>query len=454
MVFTIFYAWQSDTPKKLSRNLIRAALNDAADQLNADTKIVDAVREVKIDQDTQGVPGSPPVAETILGKIRECDVFVSDLTFVEGGTDGRKTPNPNVLIEYGYALHCLGDQRVVAVFNEAFGKAQDLPFDLSHRRWPIRYMAANDEDTEEAREQRRQARRTLASALTMAIRAMIRSFAQEAAHEEVADTDVVAFKETSRQEFREPQENDGKALAERVEFVRLGSGHWSGTHLCVRTNWQPSDVGYHVEMPMGPYVLLGLVPRHRPEQIQNASANRILRESLEPLASQRSRGWEYGRNPNGPVVFVSPESRKDTAWTLSQLLLEGEIWGTDFYHLDHKLLASRLDFPYIPMGAIEEILIDGWINYIEVARKQLALSPPIEIVVGLTGVKNFVLAVDPQHFGEKFTGRILVPDVGYRADVSLFETDPYEVLLPFFEKIYDQAGEERPKVRTVGKRQR
>jgi len=43
------------------------------------------------------------------------------------------------MLEYGYALRALGDAHVIAVFNEAYGKPEDLPFDLAHRRWPIRF---------------------------------------------------------------------------------------------------------------------------------------------------------------------------------------------------------------------------------------------------------------------------------------------------------------------------
>ena len=75
MAFKVFYAWQSDRPNNLCRNLIRKALDKAAALLSEDLTIEEANRSVLIDQDTQGVPGSPGVAETILEKIRSCDAF-------------------------------------------------------------------------------------------------------------------------------------------------------------------------------------------------------------------------------------------------------------------------------------------------------------------------------------------------------------------------------------------
>jgi len=60
------------------------------------------------------VAGSPPIVDTILAKIAACDVFVPDVTFMPASGE-RRTPNPNVMIEYGYALKTPGPERIVAV---------------------------------------------------------------------------------------------------------------------------------------------------------------------------------------------------------------------------------------------------------------------------------------------------------------------------------------------------
>ncbi|MFZ5675694.1 MAG: hypothetical protein ACOZAM_22275 [Pseudomonadota bacterium] len=99
---TAFYAWQSDRPSKVGRHFIRKALDDAAKRLSEDPALE---VEVVIDPDTEGVVGTPPVTETILQKIRAADIFVPDLTFVAKTDAGKLLPNPNVMAEYGYALH-------------------------------------------------------------------------------------------------------------------------------------------------------------------------------------------------------------------------------------------------------------------------------------------------------------------------------------------------------------
>ena len=176
--FRIFYAWQSDRPANLCRSLIRKALDDTAKQVGEGLDFQDAQRiDVEINQDTQGEPGSPAIAETILQKISESDAFVGDLTFTgrREGKPGSPVPNPNVLLEYGYALHALGHDRVIAVFNEEFGKPDDLPFDLRHRRWPIRYRTSGDGSDEQSLEVRRTQRKQLAKELAAAIKTIVQT---------------------------------------------------------------------------------------------------------------------------------------------------------------------------------------------------------------------------------------------------------------------------------------
>ena len=81
-----------------------------------------------------GSPGAPDIASTIFKKIDKADVFVCDVSIVSKIEGGRPSPNPNVLIELGYALKALGQHRVTPVFNNAYGKIADLPFDLRGKR--------------------------------------------------------------------------------------------------------------------------------------------------------------------------------------------------------------------------------------------------------------------------------------------------------------------------------
>ena len=135
----VFYSWQSDRPTAVNQKLIRNALNTAANSINAD---VDNEVHVVVEEATTDVPGSPDIADTILRKIREADVFVCDLTKAAEATNEtgevRKYCNSNVALELGYAVRVLGWDRIIVVFNKAYGKLpDDLPFDASRHRTAV-----------------------------------------------------------------------------------------------------------------------------------------------------------------------------------------------------------------------------------------------------------------------------------------------------------------------------
>lgn len=147
-----FYSWQSDLPAPLTRNLIQDALERAAKSVARDES--EWIRPV-IDRDTAGLEGTPNIADSIFAKIASSDAFVADVSLVNAGTGQRPTPNPNVLIELGYAVGKLGWNRVLLVQNTAFGAPDDLPFDLRGRR-TVTYHAPEGSDRASARAQLQQ----------------------------------------------------------------------------------------------------------------------------------------------------------------------------------------------------------------------------------------------------------------------------------------------------------
>lgn len=158
----IFYSWQSDLPNSCNRGFIQQALENVASTIRSD-KSVEV--EPVVDRDTQGVPGAPDIASTIFAKIAAADIFVADVS-ITGKDKKRSTPNPNVLIELGYALKALGPERVLLVFNSAMGKIEELPFDLRMRR------VLSYEMLEEA-DRRSPERKNLEKQLETAIRAAL-----------------------------------------------------------------------------------------------------------------------------------------------------------------------------------------------------------------------------------------------------------------------------------------
>ena len=157
---TIFYSWQSDLPNATNRGFIQKTLEKAAAAISSDESIdVEPV----VDRDTAGVAGSPDIAGTILNKIAEADVFVPDVSLITPREFARRCPNPNVLLELGFAVNALGWPRIVMVMNTAFGPLSDLPFDLRGRR-VVPYAVAD------AAEGKAEQRKKLEALLKVALR--------------------------------------------------------------------------------------------------------------------------------------------------------------------------------------------------------------------------------------------------------------------------------------------
>jgi hypothetical protein len=129
---TVFYSWQSDLPKETNLVALRQALREAASQV--ENEIEDT--RIDIDEATRDAPGSPNIPQMIFNKIGTCDIFVCDLTTINSATgDQRKVPNPNVLIELGFAIATVGWDRIILLFNKVYGNfPADLPFDIDRHR--------------------------------------------------------------------------------------------------------------------------------------------------------------------------------------------------------------------------------------------------------------------------------------------------------------------------------
>ena len=79
-------------------------------------------------------------------KIKESTIFIADISFIGNCNKNKKQlPNPNVLIELGYAFATLGSDRILCVFNEDTGNVENLPFDLRHKRH-LTYKLDNQDD--------------------------------------------------------------------------------------------------------------------------------------------------------------------------------------------------------------------------------------------------------------------------------------------------------------------
>ena len=152
----VFYSWQSDLPNSTTRGLIQSSIDAAVKGLRNTV-------EVYADRDTKGNYGSPDIVQTIFDKIDDCDVFVADvsgvITYHPLDNEGKPTerlkmaPNPNVLLELGYAVQVIGWENIICIMNEDYADNGEIPFDINHRRL-IKYSLNNREKSEIRKELR------------------------------------------------------------------------------------------------------------------------------------------------------------------------------------------------------------------------------------------------------------------------------------------------------------
>jgi hypothetical protein len=176
---TIFYSWQSDLPNNTNRGFIQEQLEAAVTELKITEQLkVDPV----VDRDTAGVAGSPDIGLTIFSKISKAAVFVCDVSIIHNPEEGRPTPNPNVLIELGYALKTMDASRIIMVMNKSFGGPELLPFDLKQKR-VITYDLPSGADKKEAK-------KSLKGDFVIAVKAVLGELEETEAEVEPSDPTI------------------------------------------------------------------------------------------------------------------------------------------------------------------------------------------------------------------------------------------------------------------------
>ncbi len=127
--FTIFFIWQSDD--KRSRNHLNDALKRVIATANKDW---DPPRILSIETGSMIGDGAIPLDTKIFERIRSADLVVADFTPIAEFCDSR-CPNPNVLVEVGYALGCQTPENLLIV--EWTGDERGIPADGCDRPFPF-----------------------------------------------------------------------------------------------------------------------------------------------------------------------------------------------------------------------------------------------------------------------------------------------------------------------------
>lgn len=399
----VFFSWQADRPGKTGRHLIHAALEDAVNAILAKAEIEDADRDdIHVDSDTRGVAGTPPIFDTILKKIDAATAFVADVTFVGERADGRKMPNPNVMIEYGWALRAITWQRLIGVMNTFYGDPAKfaLPFDLGHMRRPITYSCADNADAATIKAERKK----LAAIFKGAIELVL---AQDAPAP------------VPRKEYVPIQPAVGNAWF-RPDGDSIGSLH----------DGSPFQKGSSpVRLARGPAMWLRVMPKFEPREI---ILNTALRSALVadghsalPLNMHDQGVGPFGiRGADGYGLGINVSNGE----TLSVVYVfdRGEVWS-----IDAAMLSYAEDKIFFNTNQYARALTD-----FTAVLQRVGVEGPYRWAAGLEGIQGRILHPEGRSF-------VFPPPASVANSVMRqgdFSGDPKEALAslePFFAAVFD-----------------
>ncbi len=412
---TVFFSWQADTETKIGRNLVERALETAIARIGADADVEEAVRDAALDKDTQGVAGTPPIVDTIFGKIDKASVFVPDLTFVGKRLDDRPTPNPNVLIEYGWALNSLGHSRMVPVMNAALGEptSETMPFDMRHLRFPITYNCPADAD--EAK--RKSERDALSKKLESALRAVFANGPVEAPPPPNIFVPRVAADALGR-----PYPKDSPIGI--VEALFLETAH-------------------PIKLADTPLMWLRVMPKNDPgKKWRLSELEKIARKAGKILLPFTSGFTSWGHFRGSDVFGVYPTMQTLDEPILAALMIfnTGEVWSVDAYHVEAM---GRGQTPTVPLMESDWVTgLDRYAAYLQ----DLGVDGPYRWIAGMEGIHG--RSIFPFHrpghstFGNRPRGHCLENVVVEQGEFSIGDSAA-DALKPFFEKLYEACAVSR-----------
>jgi hypothetical protein len=412
MPHTVFFSWQADRPPLNGKDLVERALERATARISEDTTVEKAVRDLTVDRDTKGLPGSPPIVDSIFHKIDKAAVFVPDLTFVGERADGRPTPNPNVMIEYGWALKSLTHARIVPVINTAFGKptAESMPFDMRHLLYPTVYSGPDrlGRDREHVIEQ-------LALELEQKIRGVLESG---------------EFKSTlpKSSEFRPREPADGcgrfKPVGESVGIASGGGLRGSLKELIL----SPEPVAWFRLMPFF-------------DPGRTWSVDELERAMKTPFLSPLSRDWggySFIRTHEGHGVYSALPEQPATIRAIVFAFKTGEVWSVDTYWLGaYSDDRSRFTVPSEELSFRKALVEYGQF------LQRLDITPPFRWIAGMENLKGRVLYLPtrPGYYRAMPgpDGKCIEDIISESGTYSPGDS-PGKTLRPFFQKLYDSCG--------------
>jgi hypothetical protein len=277
-------------------------------------------------------------------------------------------------------------------------EAVQIPFNMRHRIWPIRYTLPDDGSVQPA-----EVRKGLVNALAAAIGQILRNVPARSEPEFEATPSTY-----DRAVFSGPQEPMATLPGRISEY----------------------DQKFFVP-EQGPRMFLRLLPTAPTEQLSVRQARDLaLHGGLKPLALAHIIGSEWcSRNRYGAIIYRKA-SKESQIEDLTQLFKNRELWGITF-----GLSRGNRVVPYLRGDNFELGFLNALKHYMGFARETLGLTLPLRLIVGITGVEGYSIYC-PGNFDNTW-GRAMDSEIILETKVDGWDIAPAEALNPFFEEVWE-----------------
>jgi len=411
MAFTIFFSWQSDSPKETNYSFILRALETACAEINKDYSLI---KPIRIDHDTKGLPGSPSITESIFSKINDASVFVPDLTII-GKPHKKPTPNPNVLVEYGYALSRLGEERILPILNTCYGSPRQLPFDLASKRCTITYHFAPQAKIQTNEKTFRDLVNDLKTHLLLIYESLPSSENSHAEDNFTSFDEKVLFQADRQLALSYPKESP---LTRNVfEWIH------------------------------GPTLYIKAYPGETFDFSYSKTGQLCLEEP--PLSNVfQINGWTAGRQNDDGFVNMNADPQQDGSgdfrfhvFSYTQLFRNGLICAAN----QRPFLSREMNFLSFNSKEIEYLSFIATRNILAFFDNKLSTTKPFKIRLGLINIKGCRFFIPEIAGTSRLMGEALQDYVHYDFAINKGESLLSDHLEPFFSKIWDNHGLAYPK---------
>ncbi|MGD8499772.1 MAG: hypothetical protein PVJ86_03950, partial [Phycisphaerales bacterium] len=243
------------------------------------------------------------------------------------------------------------------------------------------------------------------------------------------------LKKAIRECFEALKKESDKEIPKHAEIKSIGNSAKYFEYGDALAEQEYNDHALRVAYHSGPILYLRIIPGSAVPPLKLHEVKDIVYGiKINPLHSQLYTGASWKLNRYGGITFSHIDGAEGKeVFTTSQVFLNREIWGLDATLLD----GSKI----IPIMAFEELFEDALRHYVDVAKTQLNLNPPLLVEAGATEVNNFTMS-RPSHY---HLGKIYSNEIKSRHTLRSLEKQAVDkILLAIFEDFFDAVGVKRP----------